>query len=314
MNPLYEGLKHDRRVYTQLELLYLIKCATNTKSKFPELVNARSPSGAHLSTHRGRGLNFEELRRYQRGDDVRHIDWKTTLRTGKPHVRAYSEEKEQNVLICVDQRESMFFSSVETMKSVVAANVAAYCIWSVIGKGDRIGTLISRDEESIFIPCKKGESHAKGILQQLHTQNHRLGEDIAFVDQSKSFLKQLKCIQKRNVVNTTIIIISDWYGLEASSMRLIQHLQKSNRIIGVQIIDPIEANIHDWEGVNISDGQHQLQLSQLGLTNNDVLQQYSDAVEEQFKLLSKRLSTAEFPLITLTTDGHEIEAFRSYFL
>ena len=314
LNPLYEGLKHDGRVYTQLDQLYQIKGIANKKSTFPDFSNAQSFSGSHSSSHRGRGLNFEEIRHYQRGDNVRHIDWKITLRTGKPHIRAYSEEKEQNFLVCVDQRDSMFFSSVDTMKSVAAANVAAYCIWSVLGKGDRIGTLVMRDEESTLIPSKKGERHAAGILQQLHTSNHRLGGDVTYVKQSKSFHEQLRCIQKHNVINTTIIIISDWYGLDASSMRRIQRLQKSNRIIGVQVIDPIEANINDWQGVNISDGKYQLQLSQYGANRNDVLQQYNEAVQSQLERLSKLLASANFPLISVTTDGHEVEAFHRYFL
>lgn len=314
MNPLYESLKSDGRVYAQLDKLYQIKGITSKKSTFPNLSKTQNLSGAHSSSHRGRGLNFEELRHYQRGDDVRHIDWKITLRTGKAHIRAYSEEKEQNFLVCVDQRDSMFFSSVNTMKSVAATNVAAYCIWSVVGNGDRIGTLVMSDEESTLIPSKKGERHASGILQQLHTSNHRLSGGATDIQPSQSFHEQLRCIQKHHVVNTTIIIISDWYGFDTSAMRKLQQLQKSNRIIGVQVGDPIEANINDWQGVNISDGQYQLQLSQHGANRNDVLQQYNESTQLQSDQLSTLLATADFPLINVTTDGHEVEAFHRYFL
>ncbi|MEH6452161.1 MAG: DUF58 domain-containing protein, partial [Psychromonas sp.] len=78
-------------------------------------------AGRHHSQFRGRGLNFEELKHYQVGDDIRNLDWKVTLRTGQAHVRLYSEEKDRNVVILVDQGANMFFASTDTMKSVVAA-------------------------------------------------------------------------------------------------------------------------------------------------------------------------------------------------
>ncbi|MGD8898369.1 MAG: DUF58 domain-containing protein, partial [Acidobacteriota bacterium] len=82
-------------------------------------------AGRHASRMRGRGLNFEEIRGYLPGDDIRTIDWKVTARTREPHVRVYTEERDRPALLLVDQRQSMFFGSRRAMKSVVAAEVAA---------------------------------------------------------------------------------------------------------------------------------------------------------------------------------------------
>jgi len=309
----YERLKNDARVYTQLHLLYGIKRLINGSNRFPEFAKTSNLSGTHLSTQRGRGLNFEELRHYQQGDEVRHMDWKVTLRTGKPHIRAYSEEREQNFIVCVDQRESMFFSSLDTMKSVAAANIAAYCMWQIVNKGDRLGALIMQDERSDFFASYKGIRHTEGIIRALQTRNHQLGGEHVAVKSERSFHELLRCLQKNRVHNSTVIIISDWYGLNAESTRLLRFLQNSNHVIGVQVVDPVETNIDYWQGVNISDGKHQLQLSDDAMKNSDALQQYSETMKQQSTELSKLLTSTDFPLISITTDGDEIAAFSRHF-
>src|SRR5215510_5389370 len=102
-------------------------------------------AGRHASRLRGRGLNFEEIRRYQIGDDIRQIDWKGTARTRKTHSRVYTEERERTTLLVVDQRITMFFGSVKNMKSVTAADAAALAAWRVLSQKDRVGALVFDD-------------------------------------------------------------------------------------------------------------------------------------------------------------------------
>ena len=82
---------------------------------------------------RGRGFDFEEIRRYLPGDDIRSIDWRVTARTGKPHLRVFTEERDRPVILVVDQRRSMFFGSRRALKSVVAAETAALAAWEDVG-------------------------------------------------------------------------------------------------------------------------------------------------------------------------------------
>ncbi|MCB1312449.1 MAG: DUF58 domain-containing protein, partial [Sedimentitalea sp.] len=103
-------------------------------------------NGRHASRLRGRGLDFEELRGYLPGDDVRSIDWKVTARTGEAHVRVFTEERDRPALIVVDQRMSMFFGTVHAMKSVTAAEVAALAAFSVLAQGDRVGGIVFGDD------------------------------------------------------------------------------------------------------------------------------------------------------------------------
>src|ERR1700754_2540097 len=132
-------------VYVTLEELTALRTQSRGFSLLPRQPIHSLLAGQHASRLRGRGLNFEEIRRYQPGDDVRQIDWKAALRTRKTHWRVYTEEKERCVVLIVDQRFSRFFASVRNMKSVTAAEAAALAAWRVVDQKDRVGALVFND-------------------------------------------------------------------------------------------------------------------------------------------------------------------------
>ncbi len=111
-----------------------------------DLMHARSArarlAGNHLSRFRGRGMDYQESRAYQAGDDVRSMDWRVTARTGKPHVKVYQEERERPVVLFLDLNPGMFFGSRGMLKSVAAARAAALIAWAAAAHGDRIGALL----------------------------------------------------------------------------------------------------------------------------------------------------------------------------
>ena len=101
-------------------------------------------SGSHISKHKGRGVDFEEFRAYQPGDDIRQIDWRVTARTGRPFTKVFREERERPVIIGIDQCHNMFFGSQVAFKSVVAAEAAAIICWTTVDNGDRVGGVVRR--------------------------------------------------------------------------------------------------------------------------------------------------------------------------
>ena len=115
----------DARIHVSLAHLRGLQGAARGLSFLPRQPSASVLNGRHASRLRGRGLNFEEMRDYLPGDDIRSIDWKATARTGSPHVRVFTEERDRPALLVVDQRMSMFYGSVLNMKSVTAAEAAA---------------------------------------------------------------------------------------------------------------------------------------------------------------------------------------------
>src|SRR5262249_54987614 len=132
-------------VYASVEQLVALKSRARGFSFLPRQPVHSLLAGRHASRLRGRGLNFDEIRRYQPGDDIRQIDWKVTARTRKTHSRVYTEERERTTLLLVDQRLSMFFGSVRSMKSVTAAEAAALAAWRVLSQQDRVGAVVFND-------------------------------------------------------------------------------------------------------------------------------------------------------------------------
>src|ERR1700727_46160 len=123
--------------------------------------------GRRVSHVRGRGLDVEELLNYVPGDDVRSIDWRVTARMQKPFIRVYSEERDRPTMLIVDQRINMFFGSRVSMKSVVAAEIAALSAWRVFHQGDRVGAFVFNDDSVEKIPMRRSRSTVLRILDRI---------------------------------------------------------------------------------------------------------------------------------------------------
>ena len=135
----------DPRISVDLPHLRALEPAARGLSFLPKQPARSVLNGRHASRLRGRGLDFEDLRAYLPGDDIRTIDWKVTARTGRPHVRVMTEERDRPALIVVDQRMTMFFGSRLNMKSVTAAEAAAMAAFRILDQGDRVGGLVVGD-------------------------------------------------------------------------------------------------------------------------------------------------------------------------
>ena len=149
--------KYPPQVFTSLaELLRMEHVAHSFSLKAKKQKVNTILGGKHASKLRGRGLDFEEVRNYVKGDDIRNIDWKVTARTQKTHTRVFTEEKERPVLIVVDQSKSMLFGSQKRTKAVVAAELAAMLAFRVLKEGDRVGGVVIADKGTdILLPKRE---------------------------------------------------------------------------------------------------------------------------------------------------------------
>jgi uncharacterized protein (DUF58 family) len=152
----------DPRVSVDLAHLRSLETRARTLTFLPRQPARSAMNGRHASRLRGRGLNFEELRDYLPSDDVRSIDWKVTARTGSPHVRVFTEERDRPALIVVDQRMSMFFGSKLNMKSVTAAECAALAAFRILDQGDRVGGIVFGDAALAEIRPKRSRAALVG--------------------------------------------------------------------------------------------------------------------------------------------------------
>ena len=124
-------------------------------------------AGEYESAFKGRGMEFDEVREYQPGDDVRTIDWNVTARTSIPHVKVHREERELTVMLLVDVSASGAFGSASRLKNEVAAETAAILAYTAVKNNDRVGLIIFSDEVERFIPPKKGSSHVWRVIREI---------------------------------------------------------------------------------------------------------------------------------------------------
>jgi uncharacterized protein (DUF58 family) len=124
-------------------------------------------AGQYHSTFKGRGMEFDEVREYVPGDDVRSIDWNVTARTGSPHIKKFVEEREMTVMLVVDISASHLFGSGAQMKRDLAAEVAAVLAFSAIRNNDRIGLILFAEEVEKYIPPKKGTRHVLRLVREM---------------------------------------------------------------------------------------------------------------------------------------------------
>ncbi len=307
--PQSQGL--DPRLYCDYARLVRLQSQAESFSLLPHLKAGSALSGRHNSLFRGRGLNFEELRHYQLGDDIRNLDWKVTMRTGKPHVRSYTEEKDRNVIICVDQRSAMFFSSIEVMKSVVAAEIAAMCGWRVLKDGDRVGLVIAAHQRVFHSKAQRSQNEFLAQLKRLAQSNQALNVD-AHNSEHVSFSRWLEQVKRMKLKQSTIIFISDWHDCEEHHLDHLKQLQQHNDVLAVMVSDPFEQSLpEDLANLKwvVGDGRYQLNLDSKAKVET-ASSHLAERMAQQRQSLTQLMSIKKLPHIELDTSGEHIAQFQ----
>ncbi|RSL14611.1 uncharacterized protein DUF58 [Edaphobacter aggregans] len=219
--------------------------------------------GRRTSHVRGRGLDFEELRGYVAGDDVRSIDWRVTARMQKPYVRVYSEERDRPTMLVVDQRINMFFGSKISMKSVVAAEVSALAAWRVFHQGDRVGAFVFNDEVTEEVRMRRSRATVLRILDRISNQNHLLRSDSSSQPLPQRLNEVLESVARVCHHDALILIASDFDGADEETRDLLLHLSGSNDIICCLTYDPLAVRLPPADQLVVSNGELQVEL-QLG--------------------------------------------------
>lgn len=195
-------------------------------------------AGLHQSKIRGRGMDFSEARNYQAGDEVRHMEWRMTARTGRPHVKVYQEERERPVLLVVDFNPSMFFGTKIAFKSVIAARLAAILAWTVSQQGDRVGGLLySPSTHQEFTP----RARRAGILPLLAGLSHfSQARHMPNTEGAAAFNQALIRMQRLLKPGSTVVVISDFYHWHTDHERLLARLSHHHDLLAYHICDPLE--------------------------------------------------------------------------
>lgn len=252
--------------------------------------------GKHASKLRGRGLDFEEVRNYVAGDDIRNIDWKVTARTQKTHTRVYSEEKEKPALIIVDQSKSMFFGSQKKTKSVVAAEIAALTAFKVLKEGDRVGGVVFADKGIDIIYPKRDRKNILRFLEKIVTRNQELidSEPIEFDKALNAVLSKVKNIVTHDFL---VVIISDFHRYNPDIIKFISRLSLHNDVILTKVYDPMEKMIPESK-IIAGDKNHQLLLDG---EEKKLRDRFKNAFTDDFEKFKEQMKKHRIPVISVDT-------------
>jgi uncharacterized protein (DUF58 family) len=267
-------------VYVGLDDLIALEYRGRKVSFLPRQPVHSLLSGRLASRLRGRGLNFEEIRDYRAGDDVRSIDWKVTARLRKPHIRVFNEERDRQAILVVDQRLSMFFGSRLAMKSVTAAQAAAIGAWRVLGVGDRIGAVIFNDRELVDVKARRSRATALQILSAIAAQNQALGVGRGIVPTPGMLNRALEHAQRRALHDAAVIVISDFDGADDATRRMIGAIARHNDVIALLVHDPLQSDLPPSASMAVTDGELQIRLD---VGRDSVRRNISQATEARLK-------------------------------
>lgn len=285
-------------VYTSVRELTRLRYRAHGFSYLPMQPVGSVLSGRKRSRLRGRGLDFDELRHYRPGDDIRNMDWRVTSRTRQPYVRVYTEERDRPVWVVVDQRLSMFFGSTLQMKSVVAAEIAALTAWRVIAVGDRIGALLFNDHDLHLVRPSRAPGRVMGWLEQLVRMNRALRADAEWSPRADALATALRRIASHVHHDGLIVIASDFSGWDASCLEAITAIRQHNDVVAALISDPLERDIASARKLVVSDGRFQLEVDP---EHQDAARRYREAFTANIRSITDELKRHAIPVVPVDT-------------
>ena len=295
------------RVYVELQELLRLRYQAEGFSYLPRQPIHSLLAGTHASRLRGRGLNFEEIRGYLPGDDIRSIDWKVTARTGKPHTRVFTEERDRPALLLVDQRLNMFFGSRVSTKAATAAEAAAASAWRVFGVGDRPGAIVFDDSGIESVRPHRSESRVLELLNVIVAANRRLAVDAGIEPKPEQLNEVLRMACAVAGHDYLVCLISDLDGGDDELTRLMTRLAGHNDVLVLFVYDPLEAELPETGKLVVSDGDLQLQVD---TRDANLRQRFSAVFEARLARARSLLLKRRIPVLPVSTERPVIEQVR----
>lgn len=270
-----------------------------------------SVSGAYHSSFKGRGMDFEEVREYSIGDDVRTIDWNVSAKMNKPFIKVYREERELTLMLLIDLSASGIFGSVEQSKRERAAEIAGVLAFSATRNNDKVGLLLYTDQVEHYIPPKKGRRHILRVVR-----------DILFFEPSgratnhKSALDYLNQMQRRKSV---VFLVSDFLESRPATAgrkhELFNALALTNRrhdLISIALTDPRERELPNVGLITLEDAETG-EMVELDTGSRAVRERYRKLASERQAAFQSSMRKKGLDWIEASTEGPYLPALRQLF-
>jgi uncharacterized protein (DUF58 family) len=308
MSSLVDRLQ-PRGAYCQLEDLIALRYQ-GRQLKLVQRKKALSLlAGPNKTNFRGRGIDFEEVRAYQPGDDIRTIDWRVTARSGKAHTKLFREERERPVLVVTDQRSGMFFGSRTSFKSVTAAHTSAILAWAGLNNGDRVGGLVFNDSGHHEIRPKRSR---QTVLAQLH-HICDFGARLPLPKQNTEFDFADMLIDLRRITRpgTAVFLVSDFHGAATEvAQEQLYHLTRHIEVTAIHVSDGMEAQLPPTGRYTVTNGDA---LTEMYTGDQRARERYSADYEEHISQLQLQLGRLGVPFVQIATSEQPLTILQRYY-
>lgn len=287
----------------------ILKKVRQVEVRTNRLVND-SLAGSYQSVFKGRGMNFDEVREYVPGDDIRSIDWNVTARTSVPHIKKFTEERELTIILMIDISGSGEFGSTESSKREIMAEVGSVLAFSAVRNNDKVGLILCTDFVELYIPPQKGRSHILRVIREiLFFQPEGNRTDLTVPLDFVNRIRKRKCV---------VFLISDFClpnGFDDALATLIPKMQVSNRrhdLISLSVTDPREMELPDVGWITLEDAETGEQL-ELNTSDELIRNQYAADARNRKELLRRKIRSVGVDLLELSTDSSYITPLISFF-
>lgn len=234
------------------------------------------------SRYRGRGMEFEEVRRYQAGDDIRTIDWKVSARAQGTYTKLFCEERERPCHILVDQRRTLYFGSNIQFKSVLAAELAAGIAWAALKGGDRVGGQVIGEYQESDSRARRSKQAVLRFIHDVHELNNDLAIASELTPSGLTLATSLEECRRITRPGTAIFIISDFHDFDGAAAKSLSNLGKHADLTLLQVSDNLEQKLPNIGNVAISDGK---QSANVNLSNSLTTAYQHSITERQNSLI-----------------------------
>jgi len=288
--------------HTRAEITEILRRVRKIELRTRGLVR-ESFGGEYHSCFKGEGIDFEDFREYQPGDEVRAIDWNVTARMGHPYVKKFTEEREMTVFVCVDISASGNYGSHGPSKRELMAEVAALLTFSALQNKDKVGLILFTDEVELYLPPKKGTGHALRLIREiLHFEPEgrgtRLADPVHVLENA---------VRKRSLV----FLLSDFL-FEDDLAGELKTINRKHDVVSIQVSDPAELSLPPVGHVRLEDPETGQQV-EVNTKNPRVREAYAKQAarwQEQIDATFKRLAIDK---ISLRTDQPYLPALHAFF-
>lgn len=264
-------------------------------------------SGDYQSPFRGRGMEFDESRLYQPGDDIRNIDWRVTARTGKTHTKLFREERERPVFVWLDLRTPMHFATRGRYKSVLAAQLAALIAWSALNNGDRVGGVIFSEHDHHELKPRRGKTAVLRLI-------NRIANDVAWTRPAsrggdrRSLEHALQRLRRVARPGSLVFLISDFRELDSQAQIPLARLSRHNEVAMLFVYDQLEEELPPPGRYRVLDGGREFLLD---TSDSHLAGQYQQQFRARLDRLQQLSAGNSIRLLPCRTDAEPLSVLLS---